>query len=65
MLDLDNIYCYLDNIIVISNSSFDNHMAQVDEVLGRLHTKGMQIHLRKSTWVWDSVEYSIFIKTCG
>ena len=61
MLDLDNVYCYLDDIIVIGNSSFDDHMAQVDEVLGRLCSKGMQVNLRKSTWARDSVEYLGYI----
>ena len=47
MLDLENVYCYLDDIIVIGNSSFEDHMTQVDEVLGRLREKRMQVHLGK------------------
>ena len=61
MLDLENVYCYLDDIIVIGNSSFQDHIAQVDEVLSRLKEKGMQIHLRKSAWARDSVEYLGYI----
>ena len=61
MLDLENVYCYLDDVIVIRNSSFENHLAQVDEVLCCLRDKGMQIHLRKSAWARDSGEYLGYI----
>ena len=61
MLKLENVYCYLDDIIVIGNWSFQKHMAQVDEVLQRLRDKGLQVHLKKSAWVQDSVEYLGYI----
>ena len=61
MLDLENVYCYLDNIIVIGNGLFQKHMTQVDKVLYRLREKGMQVHLGKSSCARDLVEYLGYI----
>lgn len=35
MLDLENVYCYLDDIIIIGNGSYEDLLKQVNEVVER------------------------------
>ena len=60
-LDLEYVQVYLDDLIVIGNASFEAHMKQVGEVLGRLSNMGLQVNPRKSFWARDEVEYLGFI----
>ena len=60
-LDTKFVQVYLDDIIIIGNSSFKEHMGQVEEVLSRLSKMGLQVNPRKSFWARDEVEYLGFI----
>ena len=39
--DLPGVIVFLDNILIIGNGSFDNHLEQVETVLKRLLKAGM------------------------
>ena len=49
--DLDHLLVYLDDIITLSSWNFEEHLVEVDEVLSRLLSKGLQINFSKSNWV--------------
>ena len=57
MLDLENVYCYLDDIIIIGNDSYAEHLKQVNEVVERLKSMGMKINPGESFWAQPEVEY--------
>jgi hypothetical protein len=61
--DLPFVKCYLDDIAVFSNGTYEDHMEKVSIVLQRLKEKGLQINARKCFWAQQEVEYLGFILT--
>ena len=61
MADLEKVFVYMDNIIIIGDSTFEIHMKDVKEALERLVDKGLQINPNKSSWAKDQVEYLGFL----
>mmetsp|Transcript_119887 Transcript_119887/g.346392 ORF Transcript_119887/g.346392 Transcript_119887/m.346392 type:complete len:738 (-) Transcript_119887:6878-9091(-) len=62
--DLPNVKCYLDDIAIHSNGTYEEHLADVEEVLRRMARKGLQINALKSFWATDQpVEYLGFLLT--
>lgn len=51
-----NVFCYLDDIIVIS-SSFDEHIHILNEVLTRLKTANLTVNLKKCEFFKSSLKY--------
>ena len=60
-LDLPHVLCFLDDLIVIGIDSFQEHIQEMDEVLGRLVEKGFQLNPLKSFWAKDKVKYLGFV----
>ena len=54
---------YIDDIIVLGQGTFEEHLADVDMVLQRLRDMGMQVNPRKTEWMRDQVEYLGFTIT--
>jgi hypothetical protein len=54
---------YMDDIIVLGQGTFEEHLADVDMVLQRLREMGMQVNPRKTEWMKDQVEYLGFTIT--
>ena len=48
-LNLESVIVYIDDIIVLGNSSIEDHLKDVTEVLKRLSNKGMQVNSTKSS----------------
>ena len=61
MADLEKVFVYMDDIIIIGDGTFEIHMEDVKEVLERLVHKGLQINPDKSSWAKDQVEYLGFL----
>ena len=57
MADLEYVRAYIDDILIISNGTFEDHMRKVSEVLARLEKAGFMVNLRKSFFALDKVEY--------
>ena len=51
-----NIFCYLDDILVFSNSESD-HIRTVDEVLGRLHNNDLTVSLDKCEFASAELDF--------
>ena len=58
---MEFVQVYLDDIIVIGNGSFKEHMNQAGELLGSLSKMGMQVNPRKSFWAQSEVEFLGFV----
>jgi transposase InsO family protein len=61
--DLPFVKCYLDDILIFSDGTFEDHMAKLSVVLERLQQKGLQVNGSKSFWAVKEVEYLGFILT--
>ena len=59
-LDMENVKVYLDDILIFG-SEFKTHLKDINEVLTRLRTKGMQANHEKCEWFAREVEYLGYI----
>ena len=55
--DLDYASTYLDDILITSNGSFNDHLQKVDEVLNRLERAGFRANVRKCFFAEQQLEY--------
>ena len=55
--DLPYIKIYLDDLLIFSNGTYEDHLKKVHEVLRRLHEKNLAVNARKSYWAVDEVDY--------
>ena len=62
-LDLESVIIYIDDIIILGNSSIEDHLKDVTEVLKRLNNKGIQVNSTKSSWSVSEVDYLGFTIT--
>ncbi len=61
--DLKDVDTFLDDIMALGYSTFDDHLAQITAVLTRLLAAGMQVNAGKCKWFHHSVTYLGFIIT--
>ena len=54
---------YLDDLLIISNGSFDDHLQQLDTVLHRLRLAGLKINVEKSAFFAPEIEYLGYLLT--
>ena len=57
MEDLVNVRTYLDDLLIITKSSYDKHLAQVGNVLRRLQGAGLRVNAAKSFFAESEIEY--------
>ena len=46
--DMPNMKVYIDDLLIFSNGSYEDHLAKVKEALDRLHQKNMAVNAEKS-----------------
>ena len=64
LVDLPFVNCYLDDVAIISNGTYEDHLEKVEMVLQRFQSKGLMVNVRKSYWATNQpVEYLGFILT--
>ena len=63
MEGLENVRTYLDDILVITKGSFQDHLNELEQVLIRLHAAGLKVNLPKSKIGVKEVEYLRYIIT--
>ena len=58
-LFLDKPYAraYMDDLLIWSNGSYEDHLTKVKEVLQRLHEKNLAVNALKSFWAVEEVDY--------
>jgi Reverse transcriptase (RNA-dependent DNA polymerase) len=55
--DMDYIKAYLDDLLILTNQSFNDHLTKLEMVLARLSTAGMRINASKSKFFAEQIEY--------
>jgi len=63
MQDLEYVRTYLDDLLVISNGSFEEHLQQLGKVLQRLRRAGLKINAEKSSFFAPEIEYLGYLLT--
>ena len=55
--DLEYARTYIDDILITSNGTYEDHLAKVNEVLGRLGKSGFGANVRKCFFAKGELEY--------
>ena len=63
MGDLEFVRTYLDDLLILTKSSFDEHIQKLDKVLNRLKSAGLHINADKSTFAANNIEYLGYLLT--
>ena len=54
---LDNVRAYIDDLLILSNSSWENHLNDLDKVFKRLKNAGLKVNAKKSFFGRPELEY--------
>ena len=60
---LEFVPTYLDDLLIISNSTFEDHLCQLQEVLRRLRRAGLKVNAEKSSFFARKIEYLGYMLT--
>jgi Reverse transcriptase (RNA-dependent DNA polymerase) len=55
--DMEYVKAYLDDLLILTNKSFNDHLTKLEMVLARLSTAGMRINNSKSKFLAEQIEY--------
>ena len=62
--DIKNVRAYLDDILITTSGLYEDHLANLDKVLRRLHDAGFAVNVRKSSFAVDAIKYLGYWITC-
>jgi hypothetical protein len=55
--DMEYVKTYLDDLLILTNRSFKDHLLKLEMVLARLSTAGMRVYISKSKFFAEQTEY--------
>jgi hypothetical protein len=55
--DMEYVKTYLDDLLILTSSSFKDHLLKLEMVLARLSTSGMRVNISKSKFFAEQIEY--------
>ena len=55
--DLEYVRTYIDDLLIISNEYFEDHLDKVGKVLKKLQAAGFKVNAEKSFFAKDELEY--------
>lgn len=55
--DFSWVKVFLDDVLIFSNGSYQDHLEKVNSVLERLHSKNLAVNAEKSHWAVAEVDY--------
>jgi hypothetical protein len=61
--DMENVICFIDDIALIINGSFENHLNQLYEILQSLKENNLQVNGDKSSFCAMEAEFLGFVLT--
>jgi hypothetical protein len=61
--DMENVICFIDDIALITNGSFENHLNKLDEILQRLKENNLQVNGDKSSFCAIEAKFLGFVLT--
>ena len=56
-VDSPNVKVYMDDILIFSYGSYEDHLTKVDEALHRLSSRTLAVNPLKSYWAVSEVDY--------
>ncbi len=65
MATLENVRAYIDDLLVITKGSLDDHLDKLKHVFIRLRDAGLKINATKSVFCVQETEYLGYILTSG
>ena len=63
MRTLEYVRTYIDDLLIITKDTYDDHLDKVEEVLRRLQKAGLRINVNKSSFALHEIEYLGYILT--
>jgi hypothetical protein len=54
---MEYVKTYLDDLLILTNSSLKDHVLKLEMVLARLSTTGMRVNISKSKFFSEQIEY--------
>ena len=63
MRTLHYVRTYIDDLLIISSGTFDDHLTKLHVVLGRLQKAGLRINATKSNFCQHEIEYLGYVLT--
>ena len=63
MEGLEFIQCYLDDLLILSNGYYDDHLDKVEITLKRLHKTGLKVCAKKCKFARSELEYLGYLIT--
>jgi hypothetical protein len=55
--DMEYVKTYLDDLLILTNSSFKDYLLELEMVLERLSMTGMKVNISKSKFFVEQIEY--------
>ena len=57
MLELEYVRAYIDDLLVTTKGSFEDHLQKLDKVLAKLEEAGLKVNAKKSFFAREGLEY--------
>jgi hypothetical protein len=54
--DMEYVKTYLDDLLILTNSSFKDHLLKLEMVLARISTAGMRVNISKSKFFAEQIK---------
>jgi hypothetical protein len=54
---MEYVKTYLDDLLILTNNSFKDHLLKLEMVLARLSSAGMRVNISKSKFFSEQIEY--------
>ena len=54
---LEYVRTYIDDLFIISNMSFEDHINKLDKAISKLNQKGFKVNVEKSFFARNKLEY--------
>jgi hypothetical protein len=54
---LDYVQAYLDDILIVTKKTYEDHLSKLDTVLQKLHAENLKVNIEKSTFATTLFEY--------
>ena len=64
MQDLDFVHTYINDLLVLTKGSFEDHLEKLERVLVRLQQAGLKVNAKKSFFAQAKLEYLGYWITC-
>jgi hypothetical protein len=55
--DIEYVKTYLDDLLILTNISFKDHLLKLEMILARLSTAGMRVNISKPKFFAEQIEY--------